>query len=105
MVSSNHAGMGKSLFIRRMAEKLGAMSNTTAEAVKVVVPIHGPTVTSDVIMVFLKEHYKDEKCKIYQFDIAPSVSEIYSIDSELQSFYKSLIIQLSGIIQSGYNPL
>ena len=74
VVSSKRPGMGKSLFIRRMAEQLGILRNTTAEAVQVVIPIHGPIVTSDVVLYFLKEHYKDDKCKIYQFDVAPSVS-------------------------------
>ena len=74
VVSSKRPGMGKSLFIERMAEKLGVISNSTTEAVKVVIPVHGPIVTSDVILTFLKDHYKDNDCKIYHFDIASSVS-------------------------------
>lgn len=74
VVSSERPGMGKSLFIKRLAEKLGVISSTSAEAVKAVIPIHGPVVTSDVMLTFLKEHYKDDKCKIYHFDLASSVS-------------------------------
>ena len=71
MVSSERAGMGKSLFIQRMAEKLKIVSKT--ETVHVTIPIHGPIVTSDDVLTFLKEHYKNNKCMIYHFDIAPSV--------------------------------
>ena len=71
MVSSERAGMGKSLFIQRMAEELKIVSKT--EPVHVTIPIHGPIVTSDVVLTFLKEHYKNNKCMIYHFDIAPSV--------------------------------
>lgn len=66
--------MGKSLFVQRMAEQLGVINRSSATAVQVVLPIHGPIVTSDVVLKFLKEHYMDDKCKIYHFDIAPSVS-------------------------------
>ena len=67
--------MGKSLFIQRMAEQLQSVTNTKAAPIKVVIPIHGPIVTSDVILSFLKGHYRDNKCMIYHFDIAPSVSK------------------------------
>ena len=94
VVSSKRTGMGKSLYITRMAEKLGDKRNESTEAVKVVVPIHGPIVTSDIIMTFLKEHYKDDKCKIYHFDIAPSVSTCTTFDSALRPLNSTLLCYL-----------
>ena len=77
MVSSVRAGMGKSLFIQRMGEKLhGEMCERPENDIHTVIPVHGPIVNSEVILNFLKGHYKDPKCKIYHFDIAPSVSII-----------------------------
>ena len=67
--------MGKSLFIQRMAEQLKSVTNSKAAPIEVVIPIHGPVVTSDVILSLLKGHYRDNKYTIYHFDIAPSVSE------------------------------
>ena len=66
--------MGKSLFIQKMAHQLGAVTNDPAKSTPVVIPIHGPVPTTDVVLNFLKDHYREEKCKIYHFDIAPSVS-------------------------------
>ena len=65
--------MGKSLFIQKMSEKLKSLINTTSASCQVI-PIHGPVVTSDTVLGFLKKHYKEKKCMIYHFDIAPSVS-------------------------------
>ena len=75
VVSSKRTGMGKSLFIQRMAEQLESVNCSKAAPIEVIIPIHGPIVTSDVILSLLKGHYRDNKCKIYHFDIAPSVSE------------------------------
>ena len=66
--------MGKSLYIKRMAEQLATIKNTTVEAVKVVIPVRGPNVTSDEMLNYLTRHYNDEKCKIYHFDLALGVS-------------------------------
>ena len=68
--------MGKSLFIKRMTEQLKTLSDSNTSNCEVVVPIHGPIVTSDVVITFLKDHYKNCKCMIYHFDIAPSVSKV-----------------------------
>ena len=66
--------MGKSLYIQRMAQKL----DKNATAVCVTIPIHGPSVTADVVLTHLKDHYHHhKKAMIYHFDIAPSVSDIY----------------------------
>lgn len=74
-MSSKQSGMGKTLFIQRMAEQLMTI-NTDPEDVPhlVTVPIHGPVATPDIVLPFLKSHYKDKKSKIYHIDIAPSVS-------------------------------
>ena len=64
--------MGKSLFITRMADRLRESKSTGP--VHVIVPIHGPVVTTDTVMEFLKDHMKDVTSTILHFDIAPSVS-------------------------------
>ena len=72
VVSSTRSGMGKSLFITRMADRLRKSKSTGP--VHVIVPIHGPVVTTDTVMEFLKDHMKDVTSTIFHFDIAPSVS-------------------------------
>lgn len=66
--------MGKSLFIQRMANQLGVVTSDPTKSTPVVIPIHGPIATADIVLDFLKDHYSEDKCKIYHFDIAPSVS-------------------------------
>ena len=67
--------MGKSLFIRRMAEQLDTVVTSLEDApCLVTIPIFGPVVTADVVLNFLKMHFMDNKCKIYHFDIALNVS-------------------------------
>ena len=73
--------MGKSLFIQRMVEQLKSVTNSKATSIEVIIPIHGPIVTSDVILSFLKDHYRDTKCIIYHFAIAPRVSECLTLKS------------------------
>ena len=65
--------MGKSLFVRKMSEELQNVTKTTSSSHQVI-PIHGPVVTSDIVLSFLKNHYHKDKCMIYHFDIAPNVS-------------------------------
>ena len=79
VVSSKRTGMGKSLFIQRMANQLGVVTNNPTKSTPVVIPIQGPVVTADVVLNFLKDHYREDKCKIYHFDIAPSVSMHYDV--------------------------
>jgi hypothetical protein len=66
--------MGKSLFIQRMATQLGVVTNDPTKSTPAVIPIHGPVVTADVVLNFLKDHYREDKCRIYHFEVAPSVS-------------------------------
>ena len=65
--------MGKTLYVKRMADKL-TKHCTSQESVYAVIPIHGPVVTSDVVLKLLRCHYDDRECMIYHLDIAPSVS-------------------------------
>ena len=84
MVSSEQSGMGKSLYIHRMAEQLKTVAKAELVNCQVVIPIHGPVVTPDVVIKFLKEHYQNHKCMIYHFDIAPSVRPVMAIASMAQ---------------------
>jgi hypothetical protein len=68
--------MGKSLYIHRMAEQLKMVTKAEVTDCEVVIPIHGPVVTPDVVLKFLKDHYRENKCMIYHFDIAPSVRAV-----------------------------
>jgi len=73
VVSSTRSGMGKSLFITRLADLLKEYMSTDT-TVHVTVPIHGPVVTPDTVMEFLKYHVEEATSTIFHFDIAPSVS-------------------------------
>jgi len=55
-----------------MADQLREYKSTGT--VHVTVPIHGPVVTMDTVMEFLKDHVKEATSTIFHFDIAPSVS-------------------------------
>ena len=68
VVSSTRSGMGKSLFITRLADKLNRGST------HVTIPIHGPEVTPDTVMEFLKDHVEDATSTIFHFDVAPTVN-------------------------------
>ena len=72
VVSSTRSGMGKSLFITRLVDLLRKCMST--DMVHVTVPIHGPVVTPDTVMEFLKYHVEEATSAIFHFDIAPSVS-------------------------------
>ena len=84
VVSSEQSGMGKSLYIHRIAEQLKTVTKAELADCKMVIPIHGPVVTPDVVLKFLKEHYRKNKCMIYHFDIALSVRTVMAIASMAQ---------------------
>ena len=63
--------MGKSLFITRMAEQL--QTQKVQGTVIITIPIHGPHVTTDIVMECLESHQDNSYCTILHFDIAPSV--------------------------------
>ena len=70
-MSSTRAGMGKTLFITRMAEKL--QSVVVGDNVHITIPIHGPQVTTDSIMQYLVNGQNNSHQMILHFDISPSV--------------------------------
>ena len=73
-MASNVSGMGKSLYIRRLVEKL--QRQCQIESQHIVVPIHGPMVNADTVMESLCKHIigKTPTAQIIHFDIASSVS-------------------------------
>ena len=72
VVSSTRAGMGKTLFINRMAEKLQTLLPTGKNPI-ITIPLHGPLVTMDSIMECLVNYQNNSECCILHFDISPSV--------------------------------
>ena len=73
VVTSQRSGMGKSLYIKRRTENL-LKSVTTDGPHEVIVPIHGPIVTSDTVVGALMPHIKKNFSVIFHLDIAPNVS-------------------------------
>ena len=63
--------MGKSLYIKRLREKLETM--TKCRPVEVVIPIHGPIVTADTVVESLMDHFGNARATIFHLDIAPNV--------------------------------
>ena len=86
LVISNRAGMGKTLFITRLVEKLDRVRSKrllfqTAPQQRrqagdnlVTIPIHGPQISSDVIMNMLTKPTMQQSPKIIHLDVAPQVS-------------------------------
>ena len=83
VVRSERAGMGKSLYIQRLEEKLEAKTQHGPH--RVIIPVHGPKVTFDSIVQALK--YPFEKTTnqdidhgiIFHLDISPSVRIFNSV--------------------------
>ena len=72
VVTSQRAGMGKSLYIKRRRKALKAA--TIHGPHEVIVPIHGPVVTADTVVGALKERIGMSRPIIFHLDIAPNVS-------------------------------
>ena len=72
VVSSERAGMGKSLYIRRLSEQLTTL--TSQDPHHVVIPIHGPKVTPDTLVESLIKYIGNSQATIFHLDISPSVS-------------------------------
>ena len=72
VVSSDRSGMGKSLYIKFLAEKL-AEKQPNSGVVHVTIPLHGPVVSPDTVLELFKDHLEKPSCCIYHIDIAPSV--------------------------------
>jgi hypothetical protein len=71
VVLSRRSGMGKSLYIRRMAGRLKSQKLKQNDCVTI--PIHGPAVSPDTVLEFLNQYDFDanSQCSIFHFDIAP----------------------------------
>ena len=63
--------MGKSLYIHRMKELLA--SKTSVGPHEIIIPIHGPEVTTDTIVEALKGEFSNTRATIFHLDISPSV--------------------------------
>ena len=68
--------MGKSLYICRMKELLA--SKTSAGPHEIIIPIHGPKVTTDTIVEALKGEFSNTRATIFHLDISPSVRNAMS---------------------------
>ena len=78
--------MGKSLFIQRMTEQLQMNVRSTGKAC-VTVPLHGPKVSSDIVLDYLQEYMQESACTIYHLDIAPTVRPYEWLFCLLSLFY------------------
>ena len=100
LVFSNRAGMGKSLFITRMAEKLdnrvfqfsSYLSRQAANKL-VTIPIHGPNISNDDVIDMLSEPSVYQGPKILHLDVASQVSScgvtVILIRSTPKSFFQA----------------
>ena len=61
--------MGKSLYIENMTQK-----KTNSDMAHVVIPLHGPVVTPDIILELFKEYSLESSC-FFHIDVAPNVSK------------------------------
>ena len=78
VVTSERAGMGKSLCICRMKELLA--SKTSVGPHEIIIPIHGPKVTTDTIVEALKGEFSNTRATIFHLDISPSVrNDIHAV--------------------------
>ena len=85
VVKSKRSGMGKSLYIRKMAKKLEQLKGSTRS--HVTIPIHGPIVTPDTVLKFLQEYIDQSfNSTIFHFDISPKVSVIIHIAFTVAKF-------------------
>ena len=80
MIRSERAGMGKSLYVNRLTNKLEQMLNQSdvTYPLCVTIPVHGPTVNFDTVMKSLQHGSSFDALEysppqIFHFDIASSV--------------------------------
>jgi hypothetical protein len=93
VVMSTCSGMGKTLFVQRIAAKLSALTHHSSTPVYVCIPINGPQVSSDQIVRYLMPHLQGPSAPLPQllhFDI--SHMAVADVDSVLFS-----IIILGGL--------
>jgi len=72
--------MGKSLYVKRLGEKLEQKRLGSADCNVVTIPLHGPVVDNDILMKLLEGHMNRNSISIYHVDVAPSVC---SLDSRM----------------------
>ena len=76
VVMSTCSGMGKTLFVQRIAAKLSALTHHSSTPVYVCIPINGPQVSSDQIVRYLMPHLQGPSAPLPQllhFDISHMV--------------------------------
>ncbi len=74
-VISDRSGMGKSLYINRLAENLKHNLPHSDHEILMSIPLHGPVITPDTLLELFKDHAKNPSCCIYHIDVAPDVSD------------------------------
>ncbi len=101
IVSSKRSGMGKSLYIQRLAESLKQNLNRSSGVHHVTIPLHGPVITPDTVLEFFKDNMKNPTCCIYHIDIAPNVclSRHWKMTKWCNTFF------FPDLVESRYNSL
>ena len=77
VVMSTCSGMGKTLFVQRIAAMLGALTHHSSTPVYVCIPINGPQVSSDKILNYLTPHLQGPSApspQLLHFDISHMVN-------------------------------
>ncbi|KAK7926035.1 hypothetical protein WMY93_008345 [Mugilogobius chulae] len=69
IVSSSRAGVGKSLYIRRLYEKLSTTTTTVMKCIRLI----EPTVDEDVVLQSLLNHTERKALTVFHFDVTSSV--------------------------------
>lgn len=88
LVTSTRAGMGKSLYIRKIAQRY---SEVTPVVFKI--PLHGPIVSSDGLTKQLKETVTEYSNAIIHLDIASAVRYYFLGHIPLKAFMYHVNIQ------------
>lgn len=79
VVTSHRAGMGKSLYVQRVAEEL----EKTSEVHTVIIPVHGPEVSPALMISFLsmsEDQNLSEHRIVYHYDIASNVRDVFGVE-------------------------
>ena len=106
IILSNRSGMGKSLYVQRLAENLKSHGSGQFGA-HVTIPLHGPVVTPDTVLDLFKDQMKNPTCCIYHIDIAPNVSlqsKYYTLNNarHIMQLYADIIIINTDLMGSGH---
>ena len=79
-MSSDRSGMGKSLYIQRLVDELKKRQNSNSDSsAHIIIPLHGPEVTPDIVIDLFKNYFEISKSCIYHIDIGPWVNSYLSI--------------------------